>query len=205
MRGLILVRHGLTSWNAEHRLQGQRDLPLSPTGRRQAAALRPIVAALLDRDRGVHVVCSPLVRAAETCEVLGLRPDLVDPRWQEADLGAWTGRTRADLERTGTDEYAAWRAGTFTPPQAEDHATLRERVSAAIAGLPAADLTVVVTHGGPIRAACRLLVGLEQHRLTPVEPGSATVFDLPADGPGRLRGYNITGHPGPELIQDPPD
>ena len=38
-RHVVLVRHGESAWNAEHRLQGQADPPLSPLGREQAAAL----------------------------------------------------------------------------------------------------------------------------------------------------------------------
>ena len=34
---LYYVRHGLTDWNAEGRLQGRLDVPLNDEGRRQAA------------------------------------------------------------------------------------------------------------------------------------------------------------------------
>ena len=37
---LCLVRHGETAWNAEGRVQGQLDIPLSATGLAQAAAVR---------------------------------------------------------------------------------------------------------------------------------------------------------------------
>ena len=33
MARFALLRHGPTAWTAEHRLQGQFDLPLSPEGR----------------------------------------------------------------------------------------------------------------------------------------------------------------------------
>ena len=35
---MIFVRHGQTSYNAENRLQGQRDVPLDGKGREQAGA-----------------------------------------------------------------------------------------------------------------------------------------------------------------------
>ena len=43
---LVLVRHGESTWNAERRLQGQLDPPLSEAGRAQARALAPLVARL---------------------------------------------------------------------------------------------------------------------------------------------------------------
>ncbi|MGH3054542.1 MAG: histidine phosphatase family protein, partial [Gaiellaceae bacterium] len=39
MTTLLLVRHGETDWNAEGRLQGHTDRPLSEYGRRQAQQL----------------------------------------------------------------------------------------------------------------------------------------------------------------------
>jgi Histidine phosphatase superfamily (branch 1) len=37
---LLLVRHGETDWNLEHRLQGIENPPLNPTGWKQAEAVR---------------------------------------------------------------------------------------------------------------------------------------------------------------------
>ena len=67
MTALALIRHGPTSWNEEHRLQGQADIPLSADGRAKVRALAPS-APLVDlfdgaqlggavgRDRLVHAV-----------------------------------------------------------------------------------------------------------------------------------------------------
>src|SRR3954454_14570443 len=64
---LILVRHGESTWNAEHRLQGQLDPPLSAAGREQAAELRPLVDQVaVPADR---VIVSDLSRARETAEL----------------------------------------------------------------------------------------------------------------------------------------
>src|SRR3954468_19309435 len=51
---LVLVRHGESTWNAEQRLQGSRDPPLSERGREQARAAARVVAALgLPAERSV--------------------------------------------------------------------------------------------------------------------------------------------------------
>ena len=95
---LLLVRHGETAWNAEHRLQGDHDVPLSDTGRAQARGPAPLGAA----HAPAHVVVSPLARARDTAELLGHPGGLCDPRWQEAHLGEWTGRRRDELSASAT-------------------------------------------------------------------------------------------------------
>lgn len=206
MKALYLIRHGETAWNAEHRLQGREDIPLSPVGARQARALRSVVGDILaEAGPGqAIIVTSPLIRARETCSLLGLDPDHVDDRWQEADLGGWTGRTREELLAAGNGDYDAWRAGTFSPSGSEAPADMRARVAAALGSLSDHDLVVVITHGGPIRSVCRQLVGLEPGRLVPVQPGSLTAFDMGGLGP-RLRAFNLTPLTSQELLHDPPD
>ena len=49
---LVLVRHGESTWNAEHRLQGQQDPPLSERGREEARAAARVVAGLDSRRSG---------------------------------------------------------------------------------------------------------------------------------------------------------
>ncbi|NQV97462.1 MAG: histidine phosphatase family protein, partial [Acidimicrobiaceae bacterium] len=57
---LILVRHGRTALNAEHKLQGRIDQPLDEVGQRQAVE---IATVLTNIDR---VISSPLMRATQT-------------------------------------------------------------------------------------------------------------------------------------------
>jgi len=47
---LYYVRHGLTDWNIEGRLQGQRDVALNERGRVQAAASGEILRGLCASD-----------------------------------------------------------------------------------------------------------------------------------------------------------
>src|ERR671929_2443690 len=86
---LILVRHGESTWNAEERLQGQLDPPLSERGREQSRALAAAVD--LTGFPPERIVCSDLTRARETAELLGVAPGRYDERWREIDIGEWGG------------------------------------------------------------------------------------------------------------------
>ena len=207
MTVLLLVRHGETDWTRQRLLQGDSDVPLSDAGREQARALASVVA----RFRPGVVVCSPLSRARETAELLGHTDPLPDERWQEAHLGSWTGRSSVELRAAQPADYTGWRSGRSTPPGGESFDALVDRVTAALdaalGAAPGPDGTVlVVTHGGPVRAACQVLVGLGPAAVVPVAPASLTVFDVDGRDRGRwaarLRAYNLTGA-GP--TGDPPD
>jgi broad specificity phosphatase PhoE len=198
---LLLVRHGETAWNAEHRLQGQEDIPLSPEGQRQATGL----GALVRTYRPSVVVSSPLRRAAETARLMGFDRPETDERWREASLGTWTGRTADDLRADGSDDYRRWRAGALTPPGAESFTQLADRVTDAVDGLRAGargapDVVLVITHGGPIRAVCDRFLGLAPEAVVPAEPASLTILDF-ADR-ARLRTYSLAMS---VVDRDPPD
>ena len=76
---LLLVRHGQSTYNAQARLQGQADPPLSDAGRREAELLEPALARFPE-DR---VVTSDLRRARETAALLGYPEARPDARWRE--------------------------------------------------------------------------------------------------------------------------
>ena len=59
---LYCIRHGETSYNAEGRIQGQFDTPLSPLGRKQSEAIARVLAGA----RIEVVYSSPLMRAYDT-------------------------------------------------------------------------------------------------------------------------------------------
>ena len=85
---LILVRHGQSTHNAQARLQGQADPPLSDAGRAEAELLK----AALPVFEGDRVITSDLQRAAQTAELLGYPGARRDKRFREIDVGAWEGR-----------------------------------------------------------------------------------------------------------------
>ncbi len=174
---LILVRHGLSEWNAVGRLQGRADPALVHAGREQARALGPLAAAM----RPDAALSSGLRRADETLELLGLPLDPLppDPRWREADLGEWTGRLPGELTEEDRTAFARWRVGKATPPGGESWAETCARVVAAARDLAASGhrRVLVVTHGGAIRATCDALCRLDPESMVPVGNASVTVVE----------------------------
>jgi broad specificity phosphatase PhoE len=172
-RHLILVRHGESTWNAEERLQGQLDPPLSDRGREQARALTAMLDGLPDE----RVICSDLSRARETAELLGLRPARFDPRWREIDVGSWAGRTAAEIDAQG-GELTNWRGGPRRAPDGEAWDAFAARVSGAVDELIAdGGPWVVISHGGCIRVATAHLTGADHLRLGSPPNASTTVFE----------------------------
>jgi len=154
---LLLARHGQSTWNAERRWQGQGDPPLSAQGRRQAVALADALAA-----EGVEaLVASDLARAAETAAIvarrLGLPPPRLEPRLRERGLGAWTGRTEAEIAAGWPDDLARLRAGDpeLRPGGGESGHELAQRLAALLRELaaePPGRHVALVTHLGVIHS-----------------------------------------------------
>src|SRR5260370_31707840 len=91
---LLLVRHGESTWNAERRIQGQLDPPLSDRGVAQAQE----VAERFAGHRLEALYSSDLRRAWQTPDPIGQAagPDPIPiPGLREIPLGAAAGQRRA--------------------------------------------------------------------------------------------------------------
>jgi broad specificity phosphatase PhoE len=194
---LILMRHGETVWNAERRLQGHADAPLSPRGIDQARRAAKFFA---DGPAPGLIVSSDLSRARHTAELLGFADFATDARLREMDLGGWTGRWIEEIEASNRGAYRNWRHGSYTPPGGEGWRPFRERVGAAIG--EAVDRSdgdvVIVAHEGVVRAACDVLVGLPPSSLSPIAPAAITIFEVNHSTQphnARLVAFNITPSP----------
>jgi probable phosphoglycerate mutase len=155
---ILLARHGETDWNRDNRFQGHADPPLNETGRAQAAEL----AAALAEEPLAAVYSSPLQRAFETAEIVasphGLQPVPVEAL-SEVDVGSWEGLTRAEIEERFPAQFARWLAYEQGWDDGETYDEMGARVLAALLELAAAhegDEILVVSHGGPVRAAYAL-------------------------------------------------
>lgn len=101
---IALVRHGQTDWNAIGRFQGSSDIELNEVGRGQAREAAARLRATLGEVDWDVVRYSPLVRAAETGQIiaaeLGVAEARVLPALAERDWGAAEGLTLAEcIER----------------------------------------------------------------------------------------------------------
>lgn len=147
---ITMLRHGRTAWNAERRIQGRTDIPLSEEGRSALQGLR----LPPELDAGVWV-SSPLMRATETAQILsGGRPVATDARLMEMNFGEWEGHTHADLmaaDPQGMHNSEA-RGMLMRPPGGETPAEVATRLLDFLTGREEPAL-VLVAHKGVIRAA----------------------------------------------------
>jgi len=205
---LLLVRHGVTEWNRQGRFQGHLDPPLDAGGRTEVALL----AGRLATEPGLRperVITSPLLRAAESAEILAdaLRGagggPLVehDARLMEIGQGEWEGRTHAELARDDADRYATWRshAGDRQPPGAESIEDALTRVAAALDEVTSQGPwpLCIVSHGGTLRLAARHLLGVEGRRAWSLDLDNASLSVLERMDPTtswRLVHWNDTRH-----------
>jgi broad specificity phosphatase PhoE len=185
---LYFIRHGETDWNAEARLQGQRDVPLNDFGRVQAEEVGRMLMQLAARPEDLDYVASPLSRTRETMErmreAMGLHPPYyrTDARLAELTFGAWEGLTwrevrQRDPRGAKARDIDKW---GFVPPKGESYAMLAERVAPFLADL--ARDSVAVSHGGVARVLLALLGHVPQEEAPRVDiwQGRVLVFE-----PGR--------------------
>jgi len=159
---IYFVRHGETDWNREGRIQGQSDQPLNETGRSQARAL----AEVLEPVSFDVAYSSDLERAYETASILLTGRDIVintSAALRERDFGSWEGRLVPELAAERQLLGQAW-PETGAPPGGESIADLDRRVVQVVSAIAAdhnEDTVLVVSHGGVIRSALMLWVGID--------------------------------------------
>ena len=151
-----LLRHTVTEWNQNRRIQGQADSPLTLAG--EILALR--WGRLLAGNSWSRILSSDLGRARKTTELINHAlnlPVTLDSRLREKDWGKWTGKTIAQLKMEFADIWAKEMPSEwdFCPPGGESFQSVWKRgreALAAASGCWPGEKILVVTHEGMIKS-----------------------------------------------------
>lgn len=154
---LCLVRHGVTDWNAQGRMQGHTDIPLNEEGVQQAQAAAERLAAF----RWDGIWSSDLQRARRTAELIAARTGLPVTLWdqlRERRLGELEGKPFHEVRSA----YPTYLTGEVDVPGVEPRSALQERALRAlhtVAQRHPGQRVVVVSHGAFINAVLTRVSG----------------------------------------------
>ncbi|WP_291729202.1 histidine phosphatase family protein [Leisingera sp. F5] len=181
---LALLRHGHTAWNRAGRIQGRSDIPLDDQAREELRRY-----ALSPDWQQADLWSSPLVRAAETAELVAGRPPRTAPELIEMNWGVWEGLHGLDLKAapaSGFRDIEDW-GWHYRPPGGESPAEVWTRIKPWLRGLK--QDTVAVCHIGIMRMILACAHGwdfdgpapfrIKRNRLFVVEISGSTLMPWP--------------------------
>jgi probable phosphoglycerate mutase len=195
----VVVRHGETTWGAQARFAGRKDVSLTPRGRRQAAA----VAGRIRLMAPAVVLTSPLQRCRNTAQAIAAEvgaPVVVDERLIDGVLGDWTGLRAAEIEERWPQTFASWRSDPdAAPPGGESFSEIRQRVRPLMTDALSTyrgHTVVLVTHAAPSKMILTTALNVDPavaYRIR-VDTASLSGFTVEADGAVMVWAINETGH-----------
>ncbi|OLE54288.1 MAG: hypothetical protein AUG51_09035 [Acidobacteria bacterium 13_1_20CM_3_53_8] len=200
---ILLIRHGQSEGNAEHRFGGHTATPLSERGRRQAEA----TARALAYERISAIYSSDLLRAVETAEPLARVANLTIEQtdaFRERSVGVMEGLTFEEAAEQYPEQYAALIRRDFEHVilGGESYRQLLDRASRVLDRAIEENRggrIVIFSHTGAICILTLHLMGaLDAPHLRPVWIANAncgiTRIDLRSDGFIRILATNDTRH-----------
>ena len=199
---IVLVRHGATDWNLEHRCQGASDRDLSEVGLRQAEE----IAVLLRAEKLSAIYASDLKRARRTAEVIGQPhnlPVLIEEKIRELDHGKLEGLTFNEIKANYGDFLTRWRAepAELQVPGGERLIDVAERAWTGLNQIverhSRADNIVVVSHSFPIIGiVCRITgTHLNSYRDFHLDPCGISRVQCNGDGRWQVTHVNSKEYP----------
>ena len=151
---IYLIRHGETAWSLSGQHTGNTDIALTERGRQQAVAL----GKFFNGRSFARVLCSPLSRAYETCQLAGYgavaeRTDDL----KEWNYGIYEGKKTIDIQQ----QEPGWSIWNTPVPQGESPVEVAARTQRLIQLAAAADGdTALFAHGHVLRILAACWVGL---------------------------------------------
>ena len=202
MAYLVLVRHGLSEWNALGLWSGWTDVPLSKDGIKEAKS-----AAKHLEDIEIHVAhTSKLKRAKQTLAEIKKALKLTEiPTTEhialnERDYGDYTGKNKWEIkEKIGETEFNNLRRNWDHPvPNGETLKDVHARVIPYFEEKILADIkngknVIVAAHGNSLRALIKHLEKIEDKRISEVEIGTAEVHIYEINEDGKIISKEIRG------------
>jgi broad specificity phosphatase PhoE len=176
---VFAIRHGETAWSLSGQHTGTTDIPLTENGRRLAERIRPALAG----KSFALVLCSPMKRARDTCELAGLGAAAVtEPDLAEWNYGRYEGLTSKQIHE-GRPGWLFFQDGC---PGGESPEQVGARVDRVIARARAtAGDVALFAHGHVLRALAARWIGLPasagQHLL--LDTGTLCVLGFYRDVP----------------------
>ncbi len=212
---LLIVRHGQTAWNVEHRLPGQLPgVALNENGRQQAARLAEALTVLPIS----AIISSPLERARDTAEIIAkgrnilieLEPDLMDTQ-----IGSWAGQVIEDVAKNDPAWKEYVRNPNVAPDGVETFPQVQQRVVAAIERWRNQEnvgpYPVFVAHADVIKLLVAHYSGLEAGKAGTIHIDNASVslVELENEQPPQVIAISWSPNPGwlkaptPEILKKP--
>ncbi len=197
-----LIRHALVHAASLSYLYGTDDVPVCDA---TMAADTPRYAALAARlPRPARLVCTPLSRTQITAAAImragyPSQTPHIDSAFVEQDFGDWQGMPISGFEERRTGErHPFWPIhAAETPPGGECFDDMIVRVGQGLERLLSSATgqdTIIVSHGGAIRAACAHALGLSAHQALCLAVDNISLTRLEFNRHG-WRALSINEHP----------
>jgi 2,3-bisphosphoglycerate-dependent phosphoglycerate mutase len=179
---IVAIRHGETTWNAEKRIQGQLDTPLSELGRWQAEQ----AGLALAQEQFDAIYASDLQRAFHTAQAIAQHhglPVIGHEGLRERHFGSFQGLTWSEIQERWPDASLSWqqRDRWFNPGEGESLVVFGQRVVSAvhaIAGAHPGQHILLAAHGGVMDVLYRHANGLAIEAPRNWELGNAAINRL---------------------------
>lgn len=203
-----LIRHGETQWNADRRLQGWRDIPLSAVGMQQARHLERYLRSPSFDAQVDHIVSSDLCRAYDTAQAAAAHfglPIERDAGLRERSYGIHEGRDWASMAQS--TPRIDLRDPELAIEQGESLLVFAQRVARGFEALaqrhPGRNV-LVFSHGGVIDIAWRKASGLDfaVPRPAPILNTSINRFSIDGSRQWSLLDWGLTDHLAAEALDD---
>ncbi|MFW5976402.1 MAG: alpha-ribazole phosphatase [Bacillota bacterium] len=183
---VILIRHGETSWNREHRFQGHQDIKLNNKGVNQAKKAGQFLASY-DID---VIYSSELERAYQTAVIINKKHRvkvIKKSGLKEINFGDWEGLTYEEIEKNNSEKIKKWNNNPWSnsPPAGESLESFYQKVVNTIDGIiekNKGDTILIVSHGGVIKTYLTYILDMP--------PENYWQFDTASTGISNIKFYN---------------